>query len=477
MHSDPSTSTPIRTGTIRPLGAFMTPQLQLQAQGPPREATDRRRTGPLRPPPGYIFHDVLVDGHAPIKEEHDASNQNMDEDVQDKQEQKTSPSKKRVTEEERKVSMLYHASELSLKKDKQAILERRKSALSIPDPVIGEGFLSKTANGAAPAPPPSVPQPPTSPFKALSADIEEGADTQVILKRMETQLAQRRASLSPTRPRISHGMGRGSGSLPSLTQTFSLLAPAARVLPFAGMLKREEEHTVLTPSSSTESNAESTQTGSNAPQPTLMLPETPRMDGLRKMFARPQEPAGLVTPAIRGVHSLFREPESTTNNPETPRMDGLRQLFTQTRVPPTPAFDGIGDMMQVDEEEGPGRLADVPEGIEEGGQDETPDQEQEATPTGKGPSKRTLAAQSKVPKRLPTRSRVLTDASTLGDDEASPAPEELPTRSRAAAGEKSRAPEGAVVHRTGRARRNASNSETEKEESVSHLVLFWHSQG
>ena len=88
-------STPARTGAIRPLGAFMTPQPPLfAAQRPSKEIIDRRRTGPQRPPPGFAFSSGMV---LNVKEEQ--QDVTMDEGQDEK------PHKRpEVTEEERRVS-------------------------------------------------------------------------------------------------------------------------------------------------------------------------------------------------------------------------------------------------------------------------------------------------------------------------------------------------------------------------------------
>lgn len=92
-------STPVRTGPIRPLGTFMTPQPYSHVQRPLRETMERRRTGPQRPPPGYIFsHDFLASPDATVKEEEAHT---LEEDQTDPY---AAPAKQRVTEEERKVS-------------------------------------------------------------------------------------------------------------------------------------------------------------------------------------------------------------------------------------------------------------------------------------------------------------------------------------------------------------------------------------
>lgn len=288
------------------------------------------------------------------------------------------------------------------------------------------------------------PEPPASPFKALSADIEDGEDTNVALRRLESQVARRRASLSPTRPRIAKESDSNSNPLPSLQQTFSLLAPASRPFPVAEMVKHEEEPLDFA------GQADNAIVRRSSHEPALN--ETPRFDGIRTMFSIPQKPSGIESPAIRGVRTLFRDPSA---DPRTPRMDGIRHMFAEPRIPATPTFDGIENMMQVEENSSDQDVSDerssgttkLPKDAEEG--------ESGASGSNQNDIARPKRVQSKVPRRLPTKTKgTPSDMSTMADDEATPDALTFAQRTRSDAG----LPEGAVVHRTGRARRVPINS-------------------
>lgn len=337
----------------------------------------------------------------------------------------------------------------------KAILQRRKSALKMPDPEIGESILNPGERGTSALPPP-IP-PPTSPFKTLSSHIDEGEDTQVVLQRMQAQVAERRASMSPTRPRIARENG---GPIPSSpNKTFSLLAAASRFQSPARELPDFEAEMMKE-----------------------MQGQTPKHDSMdvdippgaitnREYGGEPDDESNravakqLRTPALDGVREMFRAPKVQ----QTPRMDGMRQLFAEQRPQETPTFDGISDMMRVDEQGASEPLNDqkqTPDVAEDVG--ETPEAVQHSAPPRKLPLATRNLTRTRGRGRRPTliRSRgTPTDASTMADDEASPdaGPAESSKRLKPAEG----VPEAAVVHRSGRARRGGTNEvESDTEESM-----------
>ncbi|KAL5520891.1 hypothetical protein ACEPAF_2894 [Sanghuangporus sanghuang] len=415
-------TTPLQVSRTLHLGAFKTPQPGLFARKFNSQNV-RRKTGPQRPPPGFRFSLApgLDSKSMMIKEE------DMDQDMPEFKARPTSPTKRReISEEERK-----------------AILERRKSALKIPDPEIGES-IHKVGECGTSTLPPSLP-PPTSPFKTLSSHIDEGEDTQVVLQRMQAQVAERRASLSPTRPRIAR---ENDGMIPSSpTKTFSLLAAAARLkspireLPEfeAEMMKEMQNQTPNRDSmdvdvvagvhkSGDRRNVESVDENT---QSTYKQLQTPHLDGVRDMFRAPK---------------LL----------QTPRMDGVHQLFVEQRAQETPDFDGIGDMMPVEKQDtcdssnDKNRFPDVPEDVAE-----TSDLVRQPASSRKLPLATRTLTRSKGRRPTLIRSRgTPTDASTMADDEATP--DAGPTESSKQPKPSEGIPESAVVHRSRRTRRATS---------------------
>jgi hypothetical protein len=109
-----------------------------------------------------------------------------------------------------------------------------------------------------------------------------------------------------------------------------------------------------------------------------MPPKTPRLDGVRDMFADPKP--GPSTPAFGGMKQMFAQPETlktpaytgirdmfkgdVDKAPKTPKMDGLRSMFTLREELSTPAMDGVGEMLAT-----PAgyrsRAANVPDDVED----------------------------------------------------------------------------------------------------------------
>lgn len=68
-------------------------------------------------------------------------------------------------------------------------------------------------------------------------------------------------------------------------------------------------------------------------------PKTPRMDGVRNMFAEPTAPTS--TPVYAGMKQMFAQ--AAVQN--TPKMDGLRGIFATREEPLTPTMEGISDLL------------------------------------------------------------------------------------------------------------------------------------
>ncbi|THH09018.1 hypothetical protein EW145_g2328 [Phellinidium pouzarii] len=469
-------STPLQVSRTRQLGAFMTPQAGLFAQRPPKEEDDgqRQKTGPQRPPPGYRFSLAPGLGAGTLS----LRDKPKEADAEVKVARPPSPTKPRleISEEERK-----------------AILERRKSALKAPDPEFADHIPGLGARRTS-ALPPSGPSVPTSPFKSIREDIDDGENTRSVLKRMEDSLAgMRRKSLA----RQSIGVGRNAGLPPSPEKGFSLLASGSGPSPMRGrfegrmqlrfgedmimeetgsQLKKEEEdmRNDMTADANKSKgkdglkmeveNEEEDEQDENIfrPRLPLQMPGTPRMDGLRNMFRVPQAPVGLLTPAVRGVRELFRE-KTAAIVPQTPRMDGIRSLFIEQRIPATPAFDGIAEMMQLDGDEGEPDLGkedneegdkmpvDIPKDIV----DDIQPEDRKADPLP-APRPTVRGKETRIVRGTP-------DMSTMADDEATPDLGIVPVPKGQLASRAGKAGEAAVVHRTTRVRKVAgAGSDTEE---------------
>jgi len=163
------------------------------------------------------------------------------------------------------------------------------------------------------------------------------------------------------------------------------------------------------------------------------------------------------TPKLAGVRELFAEP---VQDAATPRMDGIRDMYLRERAreaPATPAYEGIDDMLATPAgyhaELVPAHDGEVDGDEAQGGQN---------TPNGPVPVRQTRAktsapaATTKVPgpgrRRAPmagTTARGKTasmDTSTMADDELTP---DVPVAR--ASKKMADAPKGAVVRRTRRA--------------------------
>lgn len=78
------------------------------------------------------------------------------------------------------------------------------------------------------------------------------------------------------------------------------------------------------------------------PSRAKLPPKTPKMDGMKGLFADPK--AALSTPAMGGLKHLFNE----SAQPQTPAYDGVRDMFKTAAVlaaPGTPVLDGVKDML------------------------------------------------------------------------------------------------------------------------------------
>jgi hypothetical protein len=78
------------------------------------------------------------------------------------------------------------------------------------------------------------------------------------------------------------------------------------------------------------------------PSKAKLPPKTPKMDGMKGLFADPRPVPS--TPAMGGIKQLFNEPVE----PQTPAYGGVRDMFKTTVapvVPGTPVLEGVGDLL------------------------------------------------------------------------------------------------------------------------------------
>ncbi|KAF9225058.1 hypothetical protein BS17DRAFT_63397 [Gyrodon lividus] len=81
-------------------------------------------------------------------------------------------------------------------------------------------------------------------------------------------------------------------------------------------------------------------------------PQTPTLKSLKHLFPQPKPSAASSTPAIKSMRHLFRSTHSDA--PHTPPMDGMRGMFLreerEKQISETPIFEGVGEMMQTPSE-------------------------------------------------------------------------------------------------------------------------------
>ncbi|KDQ32896.1 hypothetical protein PLEOSDRAFT_1098884 [Pleurotus ostreatus PC15] len=323
--------------------------------------------------------------------------------------------------------------------ERKAIQERRRSALRTPDPFFGgqtPGIRHFPGFPASPTKPTSNPSPTKlySPMKTIpepkeeEEEEEEDLDTRSLLDKMKETVAEmkRRRSMAPVglapgtpdRKTPTMGMTPGRRALPTGGERrFSLLAPAAREEIFGN----EEEDEAMRPTedpSDEEMIDDDKENATTEPgpitsgtpmNPLRLAPKTPKMDGLRHMFAAPKPVPP--TPSFVGVRDMFR----TTEAPRvaTPTYEGIGELI-RTPVyeePPTIVESVATDEASNPEEPSQGKQPDEEPVIE----DDSPEVEEKP----KAAPKSKLVKPTRISKRS-TRKATSKDTPSLADDEATP---------------------------------------------------------
>lgn len=257
----------------------------------------------------------------------------------------------------------------------------------------------------------------------------------------------------------------------------------------------DEEDVEMAPGDE-DTHSEETQPEFKQPYPKSVM-ETPRMDGLkhmfgaphlesatpsfqgvREMFNRPTSSATLETPRLEGVRQMFNKPAPGPAL-ETPRLEGVRQMFTRAdgdaaaadssrgrrahqEVPSTPAFEGVGNMLET-----PIGYRAVPQYEEEleqedpAGQDAEEREEQEQTEEeAPAPAPKSRSRKPSTQQKTPGARR--TSPRNVPPSEPTIEEPDLPTVDE----EETEPPPAARVTRKTRGKAAASDTETEAESSA-----------
>ena len=204
-----------------------------------------------------------------------------------------------------------------------------------------------------PAAAPSVPPSSKKPFIKLDPNPpEEEEDTEVLLEKVKAKIEDlrrrksiglghppldRRRSHSPTKP-DAESLFWGSDSVTSTR--IDQVGDKSSV----GMAHSQDESEDMDEDEVEEQEVirQTTPVKSRNPSKAKLPPKTPKMDGMKGLFADPKVAPS--TPAMGGLKHLFNEP----TEPQTPAYGGVRDMFKTTAVmvaPGTPVLEGVGDML------------------------------------------------------------------------------------------------------------------------------------
>jgi len=333
----------------RPLGPFMTPQPSavrassvlsnqsgLSVQGPQRiRVTQPWRVKDLVVPPPPV---TGVKKEDPEPKEH-------------------------VSEEEKSVSRFVarcHPQSIEFLSNQQVIRAKRKSAFMMPDPADSQIPGSRRMSTILQPPPPTAPSvPPSSKKPFIKPDPnppEEEEDTEVLLEKVKAKIKdlrrqqniglgppplERQRSHSPTK-RDAESLFWGSDSVTSTR--IDQVGDKGNVDMVHSHPQNGDEDEDMDDDEAEEREVvrQTTPVKSRNPSRAKLPPKTPKMDGMKGLFADPRVVPS--TPAMGGIKQLFSEPVE----PRTPAYDGVRDIFKTTAapvVPGTPVLEGVGDLL------------------------------------------------------------------------------------------------------------------------------------
>lgn len=269
--------------------------------------------------------------------------------------------KERISEAEKSVSQFtvpYHLQLFYSLLNLQAIRARRKSALMTPDPADSRIPGSRRMSTITQPPPTTAPSiPPSSKKPFIKPDPnppEEEEDTEVLLEKVKAKIEdlrrvqsiglgppplERQRSRSPTK-QDAESLFWGSDSVTSTR--IDQRGDEGNVGMVHSQSKDEDEGMDEDEAEEQEVIRQTTPVKSWNPSQAKLPPKTPRMDGVKGLFADPK--AAPSTPAMGGIRQLFSEPVE----PKTPVYGGVRDIFKTAAapdVPGTPVFEGVGDML------------------------------------------------------------------------------------------------------------------------------------
>lgn len=207
----------------------------------------------------------------------------------------------------------------------QAIQERRRSALTMPDNFTPgtKRLLGLSPIKAAPLPALNLGTNGRESSTIPEQPEETEEDTEIMLAKMKQMVegVKRRQSMGP-RPSMVLS--------PKKPGEFSLLASTPGPSSVAG-------------SAGKATNLDKNPFADDADDLDLADVEMSSSEQDRSTAQLPtRQPALFATPQLTGVRELFRNQGRAI---QTPRLDGMKELFRVERPPQTPAFEGVGSML------------------------------------------------------------------------------------------------------------------------------------
>ncbi|KAI0922850.1 hypothetical protein AcV5_009721 [Taiwanofungus camphoratus] len=259
--------------------------------------------------------------------------------------------------------------------ERQAIRERRRSALATPDTFF-PGRVHTPSAAPLPALFASTPgAPPPTPFDGQPKEEEGNEDTQVLLARMQQMVegVKRRQSMGME-------MGRRMSLSPRKKASFSLLARDGG----EDLIEEAEGHDDKENAVGTgEHEQESIEIANPevSADPLRQPPQTPRLDDLRHMFAAPRTAQ---TPSFRGVREMFLR-EQAHEKKEKADKQGDEE-----------ALEGVGEMLAT-----PAGWRGRPAAVHPEADAEDEEHEEHAPTPPSAPARATKGRSAGAPRRTP----------------------------------------------------------------------------